>query len=135
MTKMHQIYQALAGFGANSPEKAMTANELSERGGLKDIKYVSTGLSQMAITKRGVLSRDLTDTGVAGAAKQWKYWVVGPFQGRGVTSQKKRTYVKRQAGQVKVGPYKVTISGPDLIIERMVSNGLLTRVINALIEQ
>ena len=137
-TKMYQIYQTLQGFGATSPDKALTSNELMRKAGLKSIKTVSTNLSQMA-AKRGVLSRDLVDVG-EGVPKQWKYWVVGPFKGRiaapaAPVTRQKRAYVRRQVAQAKVGEYKLTITGPDLILERTVSNGLLARVINTLIEQ
>lgn len=140
-TRMYGIYQALKGFGATSPERGLTSTELMQRAGMKDIKVVSTNLSQMAINQRGVLSRDLVSNG-EGMPKVWKYWVVGEYRGRVKAAAKpapaprtKRAYVKRQVAQVKAGEYKVTISGPDLILERTVSNGLLTRVIATLIEQ
>lgn len=139
-SKMYAVYAALAGFGATSPEKGLTSTELASKSGRLDLKTVSTNLSQMTQKKRGVLSRDLVDGG-EGMPRVWKYWVVGPFQGRGapavtsVTPRQKRKYVRRQVAQVTAGEYKVTISGPDLILERTVSNGLLSRVINTLIEQ
>ena len=141
MTKLYRMYQALKGFNANSIERAMSASELVHKAGLGDIKEASTQLAQLA-SKRGVLSRTPMEQ-APGLPKVYKYWVVGEYKGRTgepktpapVLAKKKRRYIRRQVAQVKAGEYKLTITGPDMILERTVSNGLLARVINTLIEQ
>jgi hypothetical protein len=135
-TRMYQIYLALKGFGANSPEKALTATDLASKAGIKDLKAVSTNLSQMTNAKRGVLSRDLVSNG-EGMPKVWKYWVIGEYKGRiqalakpAAAPREKRTYVRRQ---VTPEGYTLTIVGPaDLRAERLISGTQLVQVIDLL---
>lgn len=81
MNKTKQLYDRLIAIGATNPSNAITSVELAKMVG-QDSRYVSTALAQVALSRKGVLGRNL-ETVNPGERRQYKYWVTGPYYKKG----------------------------------------------------
>ncbi len=132
MTKTFTLYNIIRDLGATSPSKAMTAVDIAKMADI-DTSIASTLLSQMATTKRGVLARELVEV-EPHMPRRYRYWVTGPYQGRGAKAAKAAKAQTVRPAASGAGVYQVHITNGGSWESRATINAdQFSRVMNALL--